>query len=639
MVRPGYCLTVLQGGICTDNACSRRHDVLRCDPCKCSFPPSSFRQHQSGKQHRLNVALNGSPNPGTSPQSPPCQSTPSNPQSATPSNLPPSEGNTSTLDMDPRVTVSGQDGLDFIVEGSGTGEHPSFSSTSQTIVIEKTDVSSSVSVLSLALSPPTSFFTASLVGDLSVVRQRKPRKILVSFQPSRLGTFHVTLSITLGNKTQPNEPEITLTRELRGRAILPGSSADNGDAPNGVEVTAGGEGTGITVSHDFGLEFTVGWPPSHEKFAPQTKELIITKSSPNPPVSFKAARILSSDDPMSVSFSARLEGDFTTIKPKERHIVALSFTPRREGLCEATLELTFHNHNRKTDFVVKRTLNGWTKRLTSGQGHQQNGTAPALRPQPIDNLGDDDASDASDEDEELWDSEGTGISVSNEDGLDFAIVERKRPNGPFATPESSLTIKLEDGFPAATFLNERIKTLDGSDSCFVATFEGDSHTIQPGTENTVHVVFSPKFEGLFKAILELVFYDTQREARFVVRRKLRGIAGSVEDHKLFESFDGEEDEKSSKDHRYIPPQRVVLLWDPGRRGKSRKIPDYEVPPMVKEAVENSSAKRPYDKKASLLVTLLKPSKLTIETYVKWFNSLLQIEDGHQQYLSQLFPIV
>jgi hypothetical protein len=71
--------------------------------------------------------------------------------------------------------------------------------------------------------------------------------------------------------------------------------------------------------------------------------------------------------------------------------------------------------------------------------------------------------------EELLDSDDTGISVSHEDGINFGIVERKRPNGPFATPSSVLTIKHANGFSAVTFVKESTKTLDGSDPECVAT--------------------------------------------------------------------------------------------------------------------------------------------------------------------------
>jgi len=60
-------------------------------------------------------------------------------------------------------------------------------------------------------------------------------------------------------------------------------------APNTDDVLAGSEGTGITVSHDFGLEFVA-------EATTQTRELVIKKSSIKPPVTFKAARVSSPDD-------------------------------------------------------------------------------------------------------------------------------------------------------------------------------------------------------------------------------------------------------------------------------------------------------------------------------------------------------
>lgn len=169
---------------------------------------------------------------------------------------------------------------------------------------------------------------------------------------------------------------------------------------------------------------------------------------------------------------------------------------------------------------------------------------------------------------------------------------------------------------------------------FVATFNGDSHTIRPGTESTVRIIFNPKFDGLFKATLELVFYDGQRSARFKVHRWLRGIAGSIEDHKLFESLDQDDVKGPNTGHRYIPPKRVILLSQPNRPQKSRIFPDYELPPLVQETlgVETSTARRPFDRHAPALIAALRPNKLTMDTYTKYFNALLNVEDGHQQYI-------
>jgi len=168
---------------------------------------------------------------------------------------------------------------------------------------------------------------------------------------------------------------------------------------------------------------------------------------------------------------------------------------------------------------------------------------------------------------------------------------------------------------------------------FVAVFEGDSVNIQPGTECTVRVIFSPKFEGLFKATLELVFYHNQLSAGFVVRRMIEGTAGSLEDYKYLGSL-GQDDDKTTESSREVPPRKIILLSPHGQRwpGTSRYFPEYEVPPMVRQAVDNSTATRPYDKNAPELVSALRPDNLNMNTYAHYFAALLSVEDGHQQYV-------
>jgi hypothetical protein len=77
------------------------------------------------------------------------------------------------------------------------------------------------------------------------------------------------------------------------------------------------------------------------------------------------------------TFSARLEGGSDRIIPRRRHIVTVSFMPRQEGRYEAVLELKFHNHKHKMNFVIRRTLSGRAKRPANELGRQQNGFARA----------------------------------------------------------------------------------------------------------------------------------------------------------------------------------------------------------------------------------------------------------------------
>jgi hypothetical protein len=146
------------------------------------------------------------------------------------------------------------------------------------------------------------------------------------------------------------------------------------------------------------------------------------------------------------------------MKRNRERKVAICFMPQREGLCEAVLELSFYDHTHKADFVIKRTLSGQAKEPAIRQGLLQIEYAPSTASQPINDRADDDARILVDE--KFLDCDGTGISVSHADGLDFGIVERKRPNGPFTTPSTVLTINHEDDFPPVIFVEGRTKGSD-----------------------------------------------------------------------------------------------------------------------------------------------------------------------------------
>ena len=107
---------------------------------------------------------------------------------------------------------------------------------------------------------------------------------------------------------------------------------------------------------------------------------------------------------------------------------------------------------------------------SGGKGQHQNESARNPGSRSINDCADDHTKVPAYDDRELLDSDGTGITVSHAHGLDFGIVERKRPNGPFATPSSVLTIKHADGFPVVTFVKERTRTLNGSDPEFVVSY-------------------------------------------------------------------------------------------------------------------------------------------------------------------------
>lgn len=158
-------------------------------------------------------------------------------------------------------------------------------------------------------------------------------------------------------------------------------------------------------------------------------------------------------------------------------------------------------------------------------------------------------------------------------------------------------------------------------SSFRATFKGSSSTIRSGAKCTVQIEFIPEFEGKFEATLQFIFEGKQ--GQFVVSRKLEAMAGSLEDHKRFESLNQDnQDIPRSWSVQQIPPEKIISL------GMGDQL-EYELPPLVQEAVNRATPKRPYDKKAPGLIAYLKPRELTIDTYGQFFTALLNVEEGHQ----------
>jgi hypothetical protein len=92
----------------------------------------------------------------------------------------------------------------------------------------------------------------------------------------------------------------------------------------------------------------------------------------------------------------------------------------------------------------------------------------------------------------------------------------------------------------------------------------------------------------------------------------------MEDHKYLESLGKEDDDKPTEGDQAVPPRKIVLFPLDQRR-KSRYFLDYEVPPMVQQAINNFSATHPYDENAADLVSALRPDSLNINTYAHYFG--------------------
>src|SRR6266404_392280 len=236
--------------------------MIYCEPCGCYVSDNILTQHNEGRKHLRKIAANGTTVTNTVP-----------PHQRALLGLP---------NPDPRVKVSHEDGLDF-VEGEGI---------EQVILIERTEEFSSLSFRVnkpvVGARTPASWcalfddsirkshallgsFEVSLPGETSVVRRRKPRRVLVSFQPPHAGTFHMFLDIIFNDSSVPSEAEFVVRRELRGRAVpsshvgnpgrrqlIPGINRVDDHASRSTEdVLLDSQGSGISVSHEGGVDFGI----------------------------------------------------------------------------------------------------------------------------------------------------------------------------------------------------------------------------------------------------------------------------------------------------------------------------------------------------------------------------------------------
>ena len=147
-----YCASTLQGETCPNSRCQYRHDVIRCEPCGRTYPASLLSRHKSGRFHQGNVAANGSNNPDISQHPRPSRPASLNPEpipSQRSSSLSGKSGSIPAADIP--ITVSHEDGLDFVAERTGSAAGHSFPSISHTISIENTSSLSNLSVESMKL--------------------------------------------------------------------------------------------------------------------------------------------------------------------------------------------------------------------------------------------------------------------------------------------------------------------------------------------------------------------------------------------------------------------------------------------------------------------------------------------------------
>lgn len=142
--------------------------------------------------------------------------------------------------------------------------------------------------------------------------------------------------------------------------------------------------------------------------------------------------------------------------------IVVSFQAPYAGTFRMCLQIEFQDNTRLNSrrFILLRELRGCA---TLPTGHVDDAPPRGSSPES-DGAESYHTAFSAEELEVLPGTEGTGISVSDEDGVDFGIAEREDLNGPFTTPTFSITVNLERGFPSVTFVEAQIRSWDGSSS-------------------------------------------------------------------------------------------------------------------------------------------------------------------------------
>ncbi|KAK0496625.1 hypothetical protein EDD18DRAFT_1105727 [Armillaria luteobubalina] len=125
-----------------------------------------------------------------------------------------------------------------------------------------------------------------------------------------------------------------------------------------------------------------------------------------------------------------------------------------------------------------------------------------------------------------------GIEVSDQDGLDFGIVDEDEQH---SVVVDMLLQRTGGDDSSAPISLSKIRMLssqrqDEHGTKFSVAITPTSTFIRCGCPHTILVTFHPSYAGCFEDTLELVFVDVVKRRRFVIQRKINATVGSRADH-------------------------------------------------------------------------------------------------------------
>lgn len=230
-------------------------------------------------------------------------------------------------------------------------------------------------------------------------------------------------------------------------------------SPPGAAITAPTNDPCFTVSHESGLDFNVEGTEiaGQHSFPPVGLAILVEETQLVSRLVIPSVKLFPGPGTPESCFTVSVSGEVVSWQEPRR--IFVSFQAPHAGTFRMCLQIVLNDNTRLSGrkFVILREVRGHATLPGShvGSAHHRESFSGSNRV--------DDSAAVFTEEEVLRDSQGTGISVSDDDGVDFGIVERNGLNGQFDTLSFSVTINHAEDFPAVTFVEARIRSLDGDD--------------------------------------------------------------------------------------------------------------------------------------------------------------------------------
>ncbi|KAF7323583.1 RNA helicase [Mycena kentingensis (nom. inval.)] len=206
------------------------------------------------------------------------------------------------------------------------------------------------------------------------------------------------------------------------------------------------------------------------------------------------------------------------------------------------------------------------------------------------------------------------VSVSHkESGVDFGVVGVEETLSVDITVEKAGTESIVLETLAMRSFNSR----------FSASLAGQKRWVTHVRARTICVRFDPTIEGDFRDVLELVFLNVNTRERFLITRKVLGVAGSKDDHELLKPKSA-----YSRRPRAIPVAfsgPIVKSLRPPTWGPNTwksKLLAYEPPADLVQVAFGEPRGRDLVRAAQRFL----PPVFNATTYARHFQTLLFIED-------------